>query len=91
MSALYDPTSGFGITTAFLTNYVTGNIYLTMLVYVILLVAYLISIGLDREWIAILLSVVLLALASYLGDWFSFFAIIILFFAAIVTKRLVGN
>jgi hypothetical protein len=91
MTALYNSTNGFGITTQFLTTYVTGNIYLTFLIYVVILTAFLVSLRLDVEWIGVLMFVIFLSLSAYLGDWFTFTGILVLFFTALVTKKLAGS
>lgn len=66
---------------------VTGNMFLSLLVIIILLIAIAIMFGIPLEFTAVIILPLLLAYMSYYGDFVTIGAVAILYLAFIFTRR----
>lgn len=80
-------TESIGIIIGTATTTTTGSIFITLLMVLILLMALAILFNIPLEYTAIILFPLLLGYAAYYSEFIGILAVIIIYFAIILTKN----
>lgn len=92
MSALYTSNSWFGRIVEGMTTNITGDIFLTYLLLIVILATAMIALWkIDFQWVAVSLVGIFLTLLAYSGDWLPFFGTLAILLAILVARYFIGD
>lgn len=85
---LINTTNGIGSMVVYLTNNVTGSLFLTLMFIVILVLAFAMILRVPMEFSAVFVLPLLIGIMAYYGEFVSVGGVFIIYLAIILSKNL---
>lgn len=89
MVLFINTTETLGIILGNATQYTTGSMFLTLLILVLILMAFAIMFGIQLEFTSIIILPLLLSYMAFYQEFIAIGTIILIYLALIVTKRFI--
>ena len=89
MVLFINTTETLGIILGNATQYTTGSMFLTLLILVLILMAFAIMFGIQLEFTSILILPLLITYMAFYQEFIAIGSIILIYLALIVTKRFI--